>query len=201
MVKILLCLFLFGLVFGLTIEFLELMTEFLAAIFPLLFIVAIGFAICWLVILGVRRHKKQKNEIPSDLNKLIKKTNGASASTKQELQDFLSRNQLVRSFPTRVVGVIYNNDDGTSRQEVLSHCLRGEPVGFYWHTFQGAPACAVISDRGQVGYLSAELAADLDYEYGSDCYTMVGYISDITGGYDGYSYGCNLILSIYRTIE
>ena len=201
MIKILLCLFLFGLVFGLTINFLELVAEFLAVIFPILFIAAACSAICWLMIWIVRKRKAQRNKIPSDLNAIIKKTNGSSASTKQELQDFLSKNQLVRSFSTRVVGVTYNNDDGTSRQEILSHCLRGEPVGFYWHAFQGNPACAVISDHGQIGYLSADLAADLHYDYDSDRYTMVAYISDITGGYDGYSYGCNLILSIYRTIE
>ena len=163
MIKILLCLCLFGLAFGLTINFLELMAEFLAAIFPILFIAVACSAICWLMIWIVRKRNAQRNKIPSDLNALIKKTNGSSASTKQELEIFFSNNELVRSFPTKVVGVTHENDDGSSRQEILSHCLRGEPVGFYWHTFQGNPACAVISDHGQVGYLSAELAADLDY--------------------------------------
>lgn len=157
-------------------------------------------ALAVVTFLTVRKVQKNKKQIPSNLTNLIKKTNGSSASTRQELDDFLSENTLVRSFHTRVVGVTYDNDDGTSRQEALSYCLRGEPVGFYWHDFRGRPACAVISDHGQIGYLSADLAEDLHYNYASDRYSLVAHISDVTGGQDGYSYGCNILLSIYETI-
>ena len=123
--------------------------------------------------------------------------NSIEITTREELAEFERSHILIRSFITKVVGVSYPNDDGSSRQEILSSCLRGEPVGFYWHTFNGEPACAVISDHGQIGYLRADLAADLDYEYSGDEYYFSGRISDITGGKDGLHYGCNILLSIY----
>lgn len=189
-----------GFFFGLATSFLSLVADFILAIFPAMLIILSITAIGFLAFIIVRRIRRKKKEIPDNLTKLIKKTSGASASTRQDLDDFLSRNTLVRSFHTRVVGVTYDNDDGTSRQEALSHCLRGESVGFYWHDFRGRHACAVISDHGQIGYLSADLAEDLHYDYASDRYSLVANISDITGGQDGYSYGCNILLSIYETI-
>lgn len=200
MAKLSLWLVMIGFVFGLATGILSLLADFILAILPaVLIIISIAF-IGFMTFAIARRIRKKKKQIPANLTKLIKKTNGATASTKEDLDDFLSRNILVRSFHTRVVGVTYDNDDGTSRQEVLSHCLRGDPVGFYWHDFCGRPACAVISDHGQIGYLSADLAEDLHYDYASDRYSMVAHISDITGGQDGLSYGCNILLSIYETI-
>ena len=136
-----------------------------------------------------------------NLNQMVQLGYAEEISTQSDAEAFFGSNDLVRSFHTRVVGVTYNNDDGSSRQEILSRCLIGEPVSFYWHTFNGAPACAVISDHGQIGYLSANLAADLDRDYGSDDYYFVAQISDITGGCDGYSYGCNLLIAIYQSYE
>ena len=123
--------------------------------------------------------------------------------TEQEYGEFLNSYSLIRSFITKVVGVTYPNDDGTDRQEILSMCVSGEPVAFHWHTFRGAPACAVITDHGQIGYLSADLAADLDMDYGGEEYIFEGHISDILGGEDGLNYGCYIMLSIYgsRVVE
>ena len=135
-----------------------------------------------------------------NLHQMVQLGYAEEISTQSDAEAFFGSNDLVRSFHTRVVGVTYDNDDGSSRQEILSRCLIGEPVSFYWHTFNGAPACAVISDHGQIGYLSANLAADLDRDYGSDDYCFMAHISSITGGYDGCGYGCNLLLAIYETI-
>ena len=195
--KIIGILFAIGLVAG----FIGLLVDILIVAIPYILAVGCAAALCWGLWAAVRWHRKKKREIPSDIDSLLKKTGGSSASTRQQADAFLRENALVRSFHTRVVGVTYDNDDGSSRQEILSHCLRGEPVGFYWHDFQGRPACAVISDRGQIGYLSADLAEDLHFDYQDDRYSLVAHISDITGGQDGYSYGCNLLLSIYETVR
>lgn len=119
-------------------------------------------------------------------------------TTDQEWRDFLGSHVLLKSFITKVVGVTFQNDDGTDRQEILSKCLRGEPIAFYWHDFRGSPACAVITDHGQIGYLRATLAADLDFNYGGDDYTFSGQIIDVTGGVDGLNYGCNIMINIYE---
>ena len=185
---------------ALLVKLFELAAELLLAVFPCIMMAICGAAVLWLIWKIAKRHRQKKKQIPADLKTLVKRTGGASASTKQEVETFLEENRLVRSFHTRVVGVTYDNDDGSSRQEALSCCLRGEPVGFYWHDFRGSPACAVISDHGQIGYLSADLAEDLYYDYQDDRFSLVAHISDITGGYDGYSYGCNLLVSIYEEI-
>lgn len=148
---------------------------------------------------GISKPAQHKNvPQPTQHMRALEYTDGSvTINTETELSEFMESHVLVRSFSTKVVGVTYNNDDGTSRQENLSCCLRGEPVGFHWHQFNGKPACAVISDHGQIGYLRENLAIDLDRNYGSDEYYMSGQITDITGGVDGMYYGCNITLSIY----
>ena len=137
----------------------------------------------------------------NNLRSMVQKGQAEEISSMEDAEAFFGSCDLVRSFHARVRGTSYPNDDGSSRQEILSRCLVGEPVSFNWHTFNGDPACSVISDHGQIGFLAADLAADLVRDYDSDDYYFVAQISDITGGYDGYSYGCNLLIAIYRSYE
>lgn len=162
----------------------------------------------WLLLLAVLSmlaywlHKerwrfKRKHSPAKTIAEMQKKESIPEITTEQEYLDFLNSYGLIRSFITKVVGVTFPNDDGTNRQDILAMCVNGEPVVFDWHTFRGAPACAVITDHGQIGYLSAELAAELDADYGEDEYIFEGHISDILGGEDGLNYGCYIMLSIY----
>ena len=144
---------------------------------------------------------KPKTKPTMTIETLNEKHSVNEITTEQEYREFLASHICWKSFIAKVVGVTYPNDDGTDRQEILSQCLCGESVAFYWHEFCGAPACAVITDYGQIGYLRAELAAELNMEYGGDEYIIEAHISDITGGFDGLSYGCNLMISIYRITQ
>ena len=154
----------------------------------------LGVAIWYFAFLRPKRGRSANYNLQS----LVSKGLAEETTTIEDAKSFFKTHVLVRSFHTRVVGVKYPNDDGTSRQEILSRCLRGEPVSFYWYRYDGAPACAVISDHGQIGHLSADLAADLHYDYDDDRYCFVAYISDVTGGKYGEYYGCNLLLEIYE---
>lgn len=148
--------------------------------------------------LYIKRSMFKRKTIPTmTLDSLQKSECIPEIVTEEEFNHFLESNTLIRSFITKVRGVTYPNDNGSSRQEILSQCLIGEPVVFHWYTFNGAPACAVISEHGQIGHLAADLAADLDNDYASDDYCIVANISDITGGENGLHYGCNILLSIY----
>lgn len=148
------------------------------------------------------KQKKKTDKHPAlTMATLNEKQLVGEIATEQEYQGFLNSHVLEKSFITRVVGVTFPNDDGSDRQEILSKCLRGDPVAFYWHDFRGAPACAVITDHGQIGYLRAKLAADLDIDYGGDVYVFSGKISDVTGGVDGLSYGCNIMINIYGPVK
>lgn len=131
-----------------------------------------------------------------NLEALLRDEGVQPIETMEQYQDFLDSHTLVKSFVTKVVGVSYDNDDGSSRQEILSRCLRGEPVGLHSYTFNGQPALAVISEHGQIGHLRQDLAADIDNKYG-DNIIFSATINDITGGDNGLHYGCFINLSIY----
>lgn len=109
---------------------------------------------------------------------------------------FLEENVVIREIHTKVAGVTFRNGDGSSRQKILADICPGEAVVFEHFTYQGAPAYSVSYCGRQIGNLPADLARDL-YEL-SDDYTFVGEVDEITGGYDGMAYGCNLLLTLYR---
>lgn len=109
---------------------------------------------------------------------------------------FLETNELVRTFYTKVAGVTFRNNDGSSRQENLSYCISGGDVTFEHYTYKGEPAYAVYCGGLQIGNLPADIARDL-YDL-PDTYTFFGEISEVTGGEDGLKYGCNLQIELYR---
>ncbi len=54
-----------------------------------------------------------------------------------------------------VVGESFDNDDGTSRQEIIEkHVKVGTPVEFRFYAFKGQPACAVLVDGKQIGNIA-----------------------------------------------
>lgn len=111
-------------------------------------------------------------------------------------QEFLSTHTEVREIRTKVVGVSFKNEDGSSRQEILSLCKEGHAIQLLPFRYQGDPAYRVITQYGQIGNLSADDAALLDEFYSG--YVIIGNISKITGGTNGHYYGCNIILRIYQ---
>ena len=62
---------------------------------------------------------------------------------------------------TEIRGVKYDNDDGTSRQEYLSHMEDGDKLFFIAVEFEGKPAVQVRNLSGQtLGYLKKELSEE-----------------------------------------
>lgn len=118
-------------------------------------------------------------------------------ATQAELSAFLKLHPLLEDFHTKVVGVTYCNDDGSSRQINLSHCRNGETVMLYSFLFHEAPEIAVISKHGQIGFLSADLAGLLNSKYGNNMLSHAR-ISEVTGGANGLCYGCNLHVQIFK---
>ena len=107
--------------------------------------------------------------------------------------------ELLKSITTRVVGVSFQNDDGTDRQEILSGLSVGEAMLLKYFEYENEPAYAVTDAIGnRIGSLSKELAADIYRKY-KDCYFAV-QISDITGGNDSLKYGCIINIDIYDVV-
>ena len=117
--------------------------------------------------------------------------------TAEELDRFIQEHPLIDDMYTKVVGVSFPNDNGTSRQEILSLCSPGDPVFFSSYRYNGEPALAVFSNYGQIGNLSARLAESFESDYDCDL-ILAGEIAQITGGENGLKYGCNLHILVYR---
>ena len=106
--------------------------------------------------------------------------------------------KLLRNITVRVVGVSYQNDDGTERQEILSGLSVGEAMLLDYFEYENEPAYAVTDSLGnQIGNLPKDLSADIYQKY-RDCYFSV-QIDDITGGIDDLKYGCIISIDIYDT--
>lgn len=104
--------------------------------------------------------------------------------------------ELLKSTTVRIVGVSFDNSDGTSRQEIISKLSIGEALLIEYFEYNGEPAYAVKTAVGEhIGNLPKDLAFDIYQKY-HDCF-FAAQIENITGGHDGLKYGCVIYLDIY----
>lgn len=103
---------------------------------------------------------------------------------------------IERDFHTKVVGVTFNNDNGTSRQMIIKQCCPGDDIILKPLPTEKYPdAIGVFNKQNQqLGHLSQSLAEEIKYKYGF--HPMSVKISNITGGGEN-NYGCNLHIVIY----
>lgn len=105
--------------------------------------------------------------------------------------------KIERDYYTKVRGVTFGNDDGSSRQSAISRCKKGDEVVLLQLTdgeYEGAIG-VFTKDGEQLGFLSSERASEIR-PY-SD-YPMKITISNITGGNGEKTFGCNLHIVIYK---
>lgn len=109
-----------------------------------------------------------------------------------------SKLTILTEFHTKVVGVSFNNNDGTSRQDIIKSCKVGDDIIFKPVPTKEYPdAIGVFNAHGkQLGHLTAELASELKNKYPTN--PMKAVVAGITGGENGKNYGCNLKLTIYN---
>ena len=88
-----------------------------------------------------------------------------------------------------VVGVTFNNKDGSSRQQIIKELyeyygsnLCVAEVKLRERTYKGDPAVAVYIDDKQVGFLDKELAADLAWQKEEYGYSAIVTDAWIVGG-------------------
>lgn len=102
--------------------------------------------------------------------------------------------RIAETIRTKVVGVTYQNDDGESRQDILSRMTGDEEIEVEKTTYNGEPAAYVKWGNKILGYLSAELAKDLAAKYPNARYTAE--ILEISGGGGVQTFGCNIELDV-----
>lgn len=135
--------------------------------------------------LGWRSMKKAKptEKVPAPAPSNTKAVSGAVT---------ISQVPPAGSIRTKVVGVTFQNDDGTDRQELLALVSPGDALDLEPYKYNGSPAMKVVHAVGCIGNLKAELAADLcKNEY----IAYTAEVLEVTGGEDGKTYGCNIEIS------
>lgn len=138
---------------------------------------------------------RQKNGFPSD-PAFGRGNTTIIINTQEELEAFAKTHQLEETIRTKVKGVTFRNDDGTDRQTILARCYPGAPVEILEYSWHGDPAYKVVSEFGQIGVLSADLAQRISSRYGDNA-IFQATIDAVTGGYKGLSFGCNLCVRIF----
>lgn len=95
--------------------------------------------------------------------------------------DSSTDSHLTETFFEKVVGVSYNNDDGSSRQEYIRQLKDFEELELELFEYEGAPAVRVNTQRGQcIGFLRKELAPKIHNYYAQGC-TMYTSVLSILG--------------------
>ncbi len=149
--------------------------------------VCIGFIIAGVILLylGIKANKKLANLSPEELNELKK----AQAPE-------IKKGTVIRDFNTKIVGVTFGNDNGSSRQAIIKTLKPGDVlVAKPVPTSEYPDAIGVFTKRGkQLGYLSAELAAEISRDYPNNPIKVT--VNNVTGG-GNYNYGCNINIVIY----
>lgn len=83
---------------------------------------------------------------------------------------------------TRVAGVTFENDNGTSRQEILQRCTPGETIVLeHWPMPEDEYAVKVLRENGeQLGYIPREDAEDVA-DWLNSANSVTAKIKKITG--------------------
>ncbi len=110
---------------------------------------------------------------------------------------------MTREINTKVVGVTFENDDGSDRQHLIGKCKPGDLLILLHDTENKHDSCAVavyherrsfgFKKIAQIGYLGQHLGADIvaHMESGGEAYAI---IKEITGGEWGENCGVNIVV-------
>ena len=107
-----------------------------------------------------------------------------------------SSGTVLRDMHSKIAGVTFGNDDGTSRQAYIQKLKPGEElIVRHMPTSDHPEAIGVFTRKNkQIGYLNADLAAEINSRYANNRVKVT--VSNITGGGDK-NYGCNIHIIIY----
>lgn len=106
-----------------------------------------------------------------------------------------------RHIHIRVAGVTFANDDGSDRQKLLRKIYFGDhpfedkdhlDVQLQRYTYKGSPAIRVLVNGHQIGNVPADQVSEV-----LDAMSQPGAVvtaCDVSGGGDGYHYGCKIVL-------
>ncbi|UFH59818.1 hypothetical protein [Sulfurovum mangrovi] len=110
--------------------------------------------------------------------------------TNQQPKTMIKRSDNV--YIIDVVGESFDNEDGTSRQNIIEKHVKVEyPVTLRFYQYESAIACAVDTDWGQIGNLSRENASHL-WELALKGHTFSASIESVGKSRSSGLYGVSL---------
>jgi hypothetical protein len=117
----------------------------------------------------------------------------------------------IKKFKTKVVGVTHENVDGSSRQDAIGRLRVGQKVRLVWEKDNPHDPNAILLFPGTtgnvkmkdcVGYLKADLAADMVNWVTNTDWCVYAEVAEILGGYEGAdTLGCLLEITVYSEVE
>jgi len=122
-----------------------------------------------------------------------------SRATKTTKKPRTKKDKQPRTIKTKVVGVTFENSDGTKRQSILARCRKGEQLVLKRSPVSGYPhAIAVCKKSGkQLGYISDQLARDISNAISSGQKVTCKILNLTGGGLFGKKIrGCNIEIRI-----
>jgi hypothetical protein len=118
--------------------------------------------------------------------------NSVDETIEELFQEIENGQSLFKYVHTKVVGSTYNNDDGSSRQEIIAKLKEGDSLDLEATTYKNEPCIEVHHYSGMLGHINKEFVADL---YDAVLANKIWHVAvrNITGSKDT-NLGCNLIL-------
>lgn len=103
----------------------------------------------------------------------------------------------IKSFYTKIAGVTFGN-----AQSNIARLKSGDSLNFKRepNNKYDPNAIAVRKDSTKLGHLSSDIAQDIAPLIDSGC-LIFGKVKNVTGGYNGKSFGCNIEITIWATPE
>lgn len=124
------------------------------------------------------------------------------AKTKPDVSDSVIDDKNIGYMTFRVAGVTYNNDDGTSRQEIIAQIKKNKDhnstenkLDLKEYSYEGKPALAVFIDGQQVGNVPANNVDYLLKQIEND--RLVSAKLEFLGG-GNLTYGIEITLGFIR---
>jgi hypothetical protein len=148
------------------------------------------------------------NEEEAQEKRLEEYTKGLSEKHKEIYLDSLKiyEKEYIESISTKIVGVTFENEDGTNRQALISKLnipdtltnMIYDTLYLEYCEYNGSPSYKVLNNSFKtLGNLKKELSATLVKKY-KGCSFQTRFL-EVTGGDEGKeTYGCNIEIDIYR---
>ena len=109
--------------------------------------------------------------------------------------------EIYSDFYSRVAGITHENDDGTSRQDIIQTCKIGDKLFMQpapFGKFKNATKLYTEDDK-QIGWLTERVAGEFFNFLSDNKYKFCIEITEITGGdYDKTNLGCNIRFTCFK---